>query len=203
MVEDLSAINHSVNVSVPNLTTGSSSDENPTLPGIISDVVVIRSKKRRRNISAYRQGGKIIVSIPARLTKAEEREIVPQMVAKINSKETRVSESELSKMSDLLLQTYAPEIITRAATVSWRTMNERWGSCTNLDRTIRIADRLAGVPSYVLEYVVFHESIHLENPNHDDAFYEILNRYPKIESAEAFLAGYEAGSAAGPAADQF
>ena len=69
MVEDLSAINISVSAKVP-----VSSDENPTLPGIASDVVVIRSKKRKRNISAYRQGGKIVISIPARLSKAEERQ---------------------------------------------------------------------------------------------------------------------------------
>ena len=40
------------------------------LPGIDEgEIVVIRSKKRKRNISAYRQGGKIVISIPARLSK--------------------------------------------------------------------------------------------------------------------------------------
>ena len=175
------------------------SDENPMLPGIAGDdIVVIRSKKRRRNISAYRQGGKIIISIPARLTKAEEREIVPEMIARVKAKEVQATESDLSKLSDRLLTSYAPEITTRAATVSWRNMNERWGSCTNIDRTIRISTKLSTAPDYVLEYVLFHESIHLDNPNHDQDFYAVLKRFERHLEAEAFLAGFEAGSAAGP-----
>ena len=59
-----------------------------TLPGIDEgEIVVIRSKKRKRNIAAFRQGGKIIISIPARLSKAEERQVVPEMIAKIRAKE--------------------------------------------------------------------------------------------------------------------
>ena len=175
------------------------SDLNPTLPGIAGDdIVVIRSKKRRRNISAYRQGGKIIISIPARLTKAEEREIVPEMIARVKAKEVAVTESDLSKLSDQLLSSYAPEITTRAATVTWRSMNERWGSCTNIDRTIRISTKLSTAPDYVLEYVLFHESIHLDNPTHDAEFNRVLARFPRSLEAEAYLAGFEAGAAAGP-----
>ena len=175
------------------------SSENPTLPGIAGDdIVVIRSKKRRRNISAYRQGGKIIISIPARLTKAEEREIVPEMIARVKAQEVLATESELSIKSDQLLATFAPEITTRAAKVSWRAMNERWGSCTNIDRTIRISTKLSTAPDYVLEYVLFHESIHLDNPSHDENFNSVLRRYPRHLEAEAFLAGFEAGTAAGP-----
>ena len=173
-------------------------DLNPTLPGISGDdIVVIRSKKRRRNISAYRQGGKIIISIPARLSKAEEREIVPEMIARVRAQEVMVSESDLSKLSNRLLEELAPEISTRAAKVSWRTMNERWGSCTNIDRTIRISTKLSTAPDYVLEYVLFHESIHLDNPSHDQEFNSVLRRFPRYLEAEAFLAGFEAGSAAG------
>ncbi len=41
------------------------------LPGIgDGEIVVIRSTRRKRNIAAYRQGGRIIVSIPARLSKS-------------------------------------------------------------------------------------------------------------------------------------
>ena len=81
MVEDFD-VETSANTAIGTAINISIGDENPTLPGISGDdIVVIRSKKRRRNISAYRQGGKIIISIPARLTKAEEREIVPEMIA--------------------------------------------------------------------------------------------------------------------------
>jgi predicted metal-dependent hydrolase len=166
------------------------------LPGVDEgEIVVIRSKKRKRNISAFRQGGKIVISIPARLTKAEERAIVPEMIAKIRAKEVAAPESELMELASELLTKYAPEIAIRPASVAWRNMNERWGSCTSVDRTIRLATKLQRVPSYVLEFVLYHEAIHLQHSDHGEEFYEFLHRYPRHLEAEAFLAGYEAAEA--------
>jgi predicted metal-dependent hydrolase len=163
-----------------------------TLPGIDEgEIVVIRSKKRKRSISAFRQGGKIIISIPARLTKAEEREVVPEMIAKIRAKEVAPDETELSKEIDRLLSKYAPEITIRPASVAWRSMNERWGSCTSVDRTIRIATKLQRAPKYVLDFVLYHEAIHLYIYDHGSEFQEFLKRYPRHLEAEAFLEGYE------------
>jgi hypothetical protein len=65
-----------------------------------------------------------------------------------------------------LLDELAPEITERPASVAWRSMRERWGSCTSLDRTIRISDRLKGAPDYVLDSVLFHEAIHLRHFDH-------------------------------------
>ena len=163
-----------------------------TLPGIDEgEIVVIRSKKRKRSISAFRQGGKIVISIPARLTKAEEREVVPEMIAKIRAREVAPDETELSKEIDRLLSKYAPEITIRPASVAWRSMNERWGSCTSVDRTIRIATKLQRAPKYVLDFVLYHEAIHLYIYDHGSEFQEFLKRYPRHLEAEAFLEGYE------------
>lgn len=163
-----------------------------TLPGIDEgEIVVIRSKKRKRSISAFRQGGKIVISIPARLTKAEEREVVPEMIAKIRAKEVAPDETELSNQIDQLLSKYAPEITIRPASVAWRSMNERWGSCTSVDRTIRIATKLQRAPKYVLDFVLYHEAIHLYIYDHGSEFQEFLKRYPRHLEAEAFLEGYE------------
>jgi len=163
-----------------------------TLPGIdVGEILVIRSKKRKKNIAAFRQGGKIVISIPARLTKAEEREIVPEMIAKIRAKEVAAPESELVKLAGELLANYAPEIAIRPASVTWRSMNERWGSCTSVDRTIRLASKLQRAPEYVLEFVLYHEAIHLQHADHGPEFYQFLHRSPRHLEAEAFLAGYE------------
>jgi len=131
-----------------------------TLPGIDEgEIIVIRSKKRKRNIAAFRQGGKIIISIPARLSKAEEREVVPEMIAKIRAKEVAPAESELMQAADELLSRYAPEISLRPASVTWRAMNERWGSCTSVDRTIRLAKLRGDVKSnkiFLREVYIIH-----------------------------------------------
>ncbi len=175
-----------------NLKSLQNLDLEPTLPGIDEgEIVVIRSKKRKRSISAFRQGGKIVISIPARLSKAEEREVVPEMIAKIRAKEVAPDETELSKEIDRLLSKYAPEITIRPASVAWRSMNERWGSCTSVDRTIRIATKLQRAPKYVLDFVLYHEAIHLYIYDHGSEFQEFLKRYPRHLEAEAFLEGYE------------
>ena len=169
--------------------------EESTLPGITEgEIVVIRSSRRKKNISAYRQGGRIVVSIPARMSKAEERAMVPEMVAKIRAQEAvaTMSEESLQIRAGQLLTEFAPEILQRPASVNWRAMRERWGSCTGIDRSIRISDRLKGAPEYVLDYVLFHEAIHLEFFDHGEQFKQLLARFPLEAQAEAYLQGYEA-----------
>ena len=166
-----------------------------TLPGISEgEIIVIRSTRRKKNISAYRQGGRIVVSIPARMSKADERAMVPEMVAKIRAQEAAatMSEERLSSRVDELLTELAPEISLRPSSITWRGMRERWGSCTSTDRTIRISDRLKGAPEYVLDYVLFHEAIHLQFFDHGAEFKALLSRFPLEAQAEAYLSGYEA-----------
>jgi len=170
-----------------------------TLPGISEgEIVVIRSTRRKKNISAYRQGGRIVVSIPARMSKADERAMVPEMVAKIRAQEAAatMSEESLSNRVGELLNDLAPEITVRPSSVNWRAMRERWGSCTGADRSIRISDRLKGAPEHVVDYVLFHEAIHLQFFDHGPEFKELLGRFSDEELAEAYLSGYEAAETA-------
>jgi predicted metal-dependent hydrolase len=173
--------------------------EDHTLPGISEgEIIVIRSTRRKKNISAYRQGGRVVVSIPARMSKSDERAMVPEMVAKIRAQEAAatMSEETLSIRVGQLLTQLAPEITVRPSSVNWRAMRERWGSCTGTDRSIRISDRLKGAPDNVLDYVLFHEAIHLQFFDHGPQFKEILARFPEEALAEAFLSGYEAAETA-------
>ena len=173
--------------------------EDETLPGISEgEIIVIRSTRRKKNVSAYRQGGRIVVSIPARMSKADERAMVPEMVAKIRAQEAAatMSEESLSRRVDELLSQLAPEIKVRPSSVNWRAMRERWGSCTGADRSIRISDRLKGAPENVLDYVLFHEAIHLQYFDHGPEFKELLARFPQEQLAEANLSGYEAAETA-------
>ena len=178
---------------------GGDLDLDATLPGVNEgEIVVIRSKRRKKNISAYRAGGRIVVSIPARMSEADERAMVPEMVAKIRSQEaaSTMSEAALAARTDELLSELAPEITTRPKDVTWRGMRERWGSCTSIDGTIRISDRLKDAPAFALDYVLFHEAIHLEVSDHGEGFKQILARFAKAEIASAYLDGYEAAETA-------
>jgi predicted metal-dependent hydrolase len=156
---------------------------------------VIRKERRRRSVSAYRQGGVIEIHIPAKMSRRQEIEIIPEMISMVLRREARERKTDLQLMQigiELLTQ-YLPEFDTHPASINWRNMNERWGSCTTVDKTIRISDRLVGAPSYVLNYIIFHELIHLQVPNHDSDFYNYLGRYTEAAKAEAFLEGFELG----------
>ena len=117
------------------------------------------------------------------------------MVEKILSREARekMSDEELFDRALNLLGKYLPEFEVKPVSVLWRSMNERWGSCTTLDRTIRISDRLNGAPEYVVDYLLVHELIHLEIPDHGAEFERLLARFERSELANAYLEGYEAG----------
>ena len=171
----------------------------PTLPGISEgEILVIRSTRRKKSASAYRQGGRIVISLPARMSKAEEAQVVPELIAIIRGREEAKtpSESALASRIDALLSELAPEITARPASVTWRPMRERWGSCTGVDRTIRISDRLKLAPDYALDYVLFHEAIHLQWSDHGAEFTEILARFEDSELASAYLDGWEAAERA-------
>ena len=76
-------------------------------------------------------------------------------------------------------------------------MSERWGSCTTVERSIRISDRLNGAPGYVLDYLLVHELIHLMISDHGPDFEALLARFELGNEASAYLEGYEAGVRAG------
>ena len=171
-----------------------------TIPGTEisggAEIRVIRSSRRKRSISAYREQGAIVISVPAKLSNSKVSQVIPEMVEKILSREARekISDSELFDRAHALLQRYLPEFIVTPASVTWRAMNERWGSCTTVDRTIRISDRLNGAPGYVVDYLLIHELIHLQVPDHGPDFELLLARFEESDKASAYLDGYEAGA---------
>ncbi len=159
---------------------------NPTGP-----IEVRRSRKRVRTVTAFRDGDTTVVSIPARFTRAQEREWVQRMVARLESQERRrrPSDTELAERAAGLSARYLGGR-ARAASVSWSSnQGRRWGSCTPLDATIRVSDRLQGMPAWVLDYVLLHELAHLLHAGHGPEFWAELESYPRTARARGFLEG--------------
>src|SRR5690606_7597590 len=75
----------------------------------------------------------------------------------------------------------------------------RWASCTPADGTIRVSDRLQGVPPWVLDYVLVHELAHLLIAEHTDEFWQLVDRYPRSQRARGFLDGLIYAAGLGPA----
>lgn len=155
------------------------------------NVEVRRSKRRKSTVSAYRDGDVTIVSIPARFTRAQEREWVAKMLSKLEAKESkrRPTDDELLERAVALNVRY---LDGRAVPMSikWSDNQERrWGSCTMPDRSIRISTRLRGLPEWVIDYVILHELTHILVQGHGPDFWAYLEAYPKTERARGFLEG--------------
>ena len=160
------------------------------------DVEVRRSRRRRRTVSAYRQDGRTIVLIPARFSKAEEQQWVTTMLERLarGDRRRRPSDAQLTARAADLSERYLGGL-ARPSSIRWvPNQNSRWGSCTPSDGTIRISDRVKGMPAYVLDYVVLHELAHLLVPGHGPEFWSMLRGYPRTERARGYLEGVAAAA---------
>jgi predicted metal-dependent hydrolase len=159
-------------------------------------IEVRRSRRRRRTVSAYRDGERIVVLIPASFSMAEERRWVAAMVDRLRAQESRrkAPSRDLVRRAEELSRQY---LAGRARPVSIRWVDNqqgRWGSCTPLDGTIRISSRLRGMPGWVVDYVLLHELAHLLEPSHSARFWQLLQSYPKLERARGYLEGVAAAA---------
>jgi predicted metal-dependent hydrolase len=162
-------------------------------------VEVRRSQRRRRTVSAYRDGERVVVLIPDQFSRAEENEWVDRMLARLAAREQRVHRTDAALLARArrLISRYLSDCDTNAAPVSVRwvdNQNGRWGSCTPADRTIRISDRIQDLPDWVIDYVLLHELAHLVVPSHNERFWELVSRYPKSERARGYLEGISAAA---------
>lgn len=165
-----------------------------------ADVEVRRSKRRRRTVSAYRDGETVVVLIPASFSKADEAEWVATMVARIERSEAkaRLSDDDLLGRAVRLSDEHLGGLATPGS-VRWvSNQNSRWGSCTPGDRTIRLSERLQSMPAWVVDYVIVHELAHLLEPGHDARFWGWVDRYPHAERAKGYLLGWSEAARVAP-----
>ncbi len=162
------------------------------VPGLETEfqrVEVRRSSRRVKTVSAQIVGEALIVSLPERLSRAEEHEWVQLMTARMSERRRRDrlnSDEQLARRAAELSARHLGGV--RPSSVEWVTnQRSRWGSCSPDDGSIRLAIALAEFPSWVRDYVLVHELAHLLVADHSDAFWNLVNRYPLAERARGFL----------------
>ena len=163
-------------------------------------VEVRRSKRRRRTVSAYRDGDRIVVLIPASMTRAQEAEWVEAMVARLEKAERRrqPSDDDLMRRARRLSDDFLGGL-AKPDSVRWvDNQRSRWGSCTPGDRSIRLSRRIQQMPAWVVDYVLVHELAHLLEAGHNDRFWAWVDRYPRAERAKGYLSGWSAAAELDP-----
>lgn len=157
----------------------------------------MRSRRRRKTVQAQLVDGVLRIAIPDHLTADEEAHWVEVMQAKFVGGRNPATIDLPTRARRLAARYFLPfpnEIV-------WSTRQKTlWGSCSVETRRIRISERVAAFPKWVLDYVIVHELAHLQEPDHGPAFWELVNRYKMAERARGYLIAK--GDAAGaPDAD--
>ncbi|MEY3796085.1 MAG: hypothetical protein RLZZ170_99 [Actinomycetota bacterium] len=147
-------------------------------------VEVVRSKKRRRSVSAQMHGDILRVSIPSWMSKTEEAANVAEMVRRFKRK-IATQDVNLAERARILAKRYS---LHTPNDIEWaENLTSVWGLCTPSTKSIRMSTRLVGFPSWVLDYVIVHELAHLHVSGHGPDFWEITRRYEKTERAIGYL----------------
>jgi len=147
-------------------------------------VEVIRSKKRRRSVNAQMVGDVLRISVPSWMSAAEEQSSVADMVRRFRRR-LATRDIDLSHRAGRLARTFS---LHTPSSIAWAdNLTSVWGLCTPSQSDIRISTRLVGFPTWVLDYVIVHELVHLHVTGHGPDFWALVNRYPKSERAIGFL----------------
>jgi predicted metal-dependent hydrolase len=153
-------------------------------------IEIIRSDRRKKTIQGRQDGNKLKIYLPSGLTKQEEAQWIEKIKAKVDKKRFK---NELN--DDQYLQNRFNEFNNKyfgghlsINSIRYVTnQNTRRGSCTPAKGTIRISHKLAGMPKWVLDYVIMHEMSHLVYPDHSKRFWKKVNEYKYTERARGFL----------------
>lgn len=150
---------------------------------------VRRSARRRKSIAVHREGDTIVVNAPMWMSEAEVERHARELVGRLRRRERApASDTELLTRALWLRMEFLPEA-PEPTSVRWTATSSRWGSCTTLDRSIRLAEALRHAPQYVIDAVVVHELAHLLQAHHGPEFRSLIARFPDNARADAFLAG--------------
>ena len=148
------------------------------------EVRVIRSARRRKTAQARLLDSVLEIRIPGRSTKVEEREFVEHFRSRFER--SRAAEAiDLEERAEALAERFD---LPRPRSIRWvGNQNDRWGSCTPDDSSIRLSNRMAGFPTWVVDYVIVHELAHLDVAGHGPEHDALVDRYPLAERAQGYL----------------
>ncbi|MDY4783727.1 M48 family metallopeptidase [Pygmaiobacter massiliensis] len=164
----------------------------------------VLTRKRVKNLNLrVQKDGSLTVSAPARVPVSEVDAFVLSRADWIIAARARLAaapaelppctytDDECEKFFAPLVEKYAPlfenALSGRTLTLKYRTMKSRWGVCYPARPQITFNRRLLDKPLDAVEYVVVHELVHLNHPNHGKGFYaqlaEILPDYKRRRAA--------------------
>lgn len=164
------------------------SEHTLTVDGL--EVIVIRSARRRRTVTADISGGLLRLRVPMQLSRRELEQHARAFRRRLARRSTTASTDDqlLARARELAAEYFHGDV--EPVSVTWSTQQmKRWGSTTPTSGTIRLSARLRDMPAWVVDAVLIHELAHLIESDHGPRFQELVARYPHTARADAFLDG--------------
>lgn len=156
----------------------------------INAIKILRSKKRRRTVSARIVKDILIVRAPEYIPESRLQKVIAELKTRIERKqlteELNKSENLVQRAKEFNLQYFENKLTINS--IEYVTdQNSKFGCCNYRTGCIRISHRISAMPQWVRNYVIIHELAHLVVPDHGKAFWEIVNRYKLAERARGYL----------------
>lgn len=159
----------------------------------------VRHRTARRYIMRVDGDGRVRVTIPRGGSRAEADAFIGRHSSWIQEQRGRpraepVAPSDLRRLRQNAREQLTPRLLELAGTlglvvtkVSIRNQRLRWGSC-GPNGHICLNWRLVKMPSWVRDYVLIHELMHLKRQDHSPAYWQLVaGAYPGYESARRWL----------------
>lgn len=159
----------------------------------------VRHRRARRYVLRVENDGRVRITIPRGGSRKEATAFGFRHLAWITNERARIQESPLSVIERLTLRNRAAvelparlrELAARhgleVSRISVRDQRARWGSCGR-DGHICLNWRLVLMPSWVRDYVLIHELMHLRRMDHSLWYWKLVAAaYPDYEAARRWL----------------
>lgn len=148
------------------------------------EVRVTRSARRKKTAEARLVDGVVDLRIPAHISAEEEQHFVEHFRERFE----RVRQSEEIDLAARAIELADEYGLPHPESVRWvSNQRTRWGSCTPAHGSIRLSNRMASFPAWVVDYVLLHELAHLVELNHSPEFWKLIEDYPLRERARGYL----------------
>jgi hypothetical protein len=154
------------------------------------EVKIIRSKRRKRTISARLINDTLLVQAPEQIPSSRLENIITDFKLKFEKKRIKDEldkEQDLNEIAARLNQKYFGNKLKINSIEYVTGQNSKYGCCNYHDADIRLSHKVGLMPKWVRDYVIIHELAHLVEPNHSRAFWNIVARYRFAERARGYL----------------